>query len=278
MGALSGRVAVITGGGRGQGRAHAVALAGAGADVVVCDVNLQLETVPYAMNAPGDLAETVRQVEALGRRCVAVEADVRDPVAVAGVFETAVRELGSVDVLCANAGVYGFAELVHTSDALWRDTIDTNLSGVFYALREAARLMRAQRSGAIVLTSSMCGRQGTPNMIPYTASKWGVIGLVKTAAIELGPFNVRVNAVCPSFVDTPMLNHDAYNRLFRPDLEHPGREDAEEVVRSLHKLPIGSFPAEDVAAAVVFLVSDQARTITGTALDITAGKGAEWSA
>ncbi|HEY4827364.1 MAG TPA: mycofactocin-coupled SDR family oxidoreductase [Solirubrobacteraceae bacterium] len=278
MGQLDGKVAFITGGGRGQGRTHATTLAREGADIAICDVELQLETAPYEMNAAGDMDETKRQVEALGRRCLAINADVRDSVQIDDAIARAIAELGGLDILCANAAMWGIAELVDTTDELWHDTIETNLSGVFYPLRAAARYMRDQGSGRIVLTSSMCGRQGTPNMGAYVASKWGVLGLVKTAAIELGPYNVGINGVCPTFVDTTIINHDAYNRLFRPDLENPTKETSEEVVRTLHKMPVGSYSPQEVSNAVLFLVSEAARYITGTAIDITAGKGAEWSA
>jgi SDR family mycofactocin-dependent oxidoreductase len=278
MGELEGKVAFITGGGRGQGRAHATTLAGEGADIAICDVRLQLDTAPYQMNDTGDMEETARQVEALGRRCLTIEADVRESTDIDRAVSTVTETFGKLDILCANAAMWGIGELADTTDELWKDTIDTNLSGAFFALRAASRQMRAQRSGRIVITSSMCGRQGTQNLGAYCASKWGVIGLVKTAAIELGPYSVGVNAVCPTFVDTPIINHPAYNRMFRPDLESPTRETSEEIVRTLHKMPVGSFPPEDVSRAVLFLVSDSARYITGTALDVTAGKGTEWSA
>jgi NAD(P)-dependent dehydrogenase (short-subunit alcohol dehydrogenase family) len=183
-----------------------------------------------------------------------------------------------VDILSANAGVWGFGTVAETSDALWRDTLATNLDGVFHAMRAVAPSMISQGAGSIVATSSMCGRRGTPNMAAYTASKWGVIGLVKTAAIELGEFGITVNALCPSFVDTPMINFDGYNRMFRPDLSEPTRETSEEVVRQQHTLPTGSFSAQHVSDALLHLVSDGAAMISGTAIDITAGMSSQWGA
>jgi SDR family mycofactocin-dependent oxidoreductase len=278
MGQLDGKVAFITGGGRGQGRSHAVTLAREGADIAICDFHEQYETVPYAMNDEGDLDETKRLVEELGRRCVSFVADVRDSARVEEVVEQAIGELGHIDILLANAGMWAPSDLVDTSDDLWHDTIETNLSGAFYALRAVGRHMRERESGRIVITSSMCGRQGTQHLGAYCAAKWGVLGLVKTAAIELGPYNVGVNAVCPTFVDTGMINHDAYNQMFRPDLDSPTRETSEEIVRTLHKMPIATYPAQEISNAILFLVSEQARFISGTALDVTAGKGTEWSA
>jgi SDR family mycofactocin-dependent oxidoreductase len=279
MGQLNGQVAVITGGGRGQGRSHAVTLAREGADIVICDIKEQFDSVPYPMNEPDDLDATVALVEEAGGRCIAIEADVRDSEQVDGLIARAVEEFGRVDILCANAGIWAPATIVETTDELWRDTIDTDLSGVFYSIRAAGRQMCEQGSGRIVATSSMCGRQGTPNMAAYVAAKWGVIGIVKTAAIEFGPFNVRVNAVCPTMVDTPMIDNDVLNQMFRPDLERPTRETSEEVVTTtMHKLPVGYYGSEEISNAILFLVSEHARYITGTALDVTAGKGTEWAA
>lgn len=278
MGQLDGKVAFITGGGRGQGRSHAVTLAREGADIAICDFHEQLATVPYSMNSEGDLEETQRLVEQQDRRCLAIEADVRDSGQVNAAVERTIAELGKIDILCANAGMWAPAHLVDTSDELWHDTIETNLSGAFHALRAVGRHMRERESGRIVLTSSMCGRQGTENLGAYCAAKWGVIGLVKTAAMELGPYNIAINAVCPTFVDTGMINHDHYNRMFRPDLDAPTRETSEEIVRTLHKMPVASYGPEEISNAILFLVSDQARYVSGTALDVTAGKSWEWSA
>lgn len=125
----------------------------------------------------------------------------------------------------------------------------------------------------------MCGRRGTPNLGAYTATKWGVIGLVKTLAFELGEYGITVNAINPSFVDTEMLNFDKYNRMMRPDLDEPNKETSDHVVRTTqHALPIGSFPPQHVSDALLFLVSDGAQMITGTALDVTAGMSTQWSA
>ncbi|HWI22476.1 MAG TPA: mycofactocin-coupled SDR family oxidoreductase [Baekduia sp.] len=279
MGQLDGKVAFITGGGRGQGRSHAIMLAQEGADIAFCDVRLQYHTIPYAMNSDGDMEQTVQLVEALGRRCLAVEADVRDSAQVESAVERVIEELGQIDILCANAGIWAPAQIVEMEDELWHDVIETNLSGAFYAMRAVGRHMRERGAGRIVVTSSMCGRQGTQNLGAYCASKWGVIGLVKTAAIELGPYDVAVNAVCPTMVDTPMIVNEVLDGMFRPDLEAPTRETSEEVVRAaMHKLPVGYYGPEEISKAVLFLVSDQARYITGSALDVSAGKATEWSA
>ncbi|MEU9343808.1 mycofactocin-coupled SDR family oxidoreductase [Streptomyces sp. NPDC048278] len=278
MTSLTGKVAVITGGGRGQGRSHAVALARQGASVAVCDIDGQYPTIPYDMTRDRDLAETAELVKEAGGECLTFTADVRDPRQVDDFVAATVERFGRVDILSANAGVWAFSTVAETSDELWRDTLDTNLSGVFHAMRAVAPHMIAQQSGRIVATSSMCGRRGTPNIGAYTASKWGVIGLVKAASVELGQYGVTVNAICPSYVDTPMINFDGYHRMFRPDLDEPTHETSEQVVRTQHTLPVGSFPARYVTDALLYLVSDGAAMISGTALDVTAGMSAQWSA
>jgi SDR family mycofactocin-dependent oxidoreductase len=272
------KIAVITGGGRGQGRSHAVALAREGADIAICDIDLQYPTIPYDMARDRDLEVTAALVRDAGRKCLTYTADVRDPAAVESFVAATIGEYGRIDILCANAGVWAPMELKDTTNELWHDTLDTNLSGVFYAIRAVAPHMIAQGSGRIIATASMCGRRGTPNLGAYTASKWGIIGLVKTAAIELGAHNITVNAICPSFVDTPMLNFDEYNRMFRPDLEHPTRETSDEVVRQMHTLPVGSYPPAEISNAVLYLASDLGRLVSGTALDVTAGMSSQWSA
>ncbi len=279
MGTLDGKVALITGGGRGQGRSHAVTLARHGASVAICDIDVQYPTIPYDMTQDRDLDTTVALVKEAGRECFAETADVRDPEQVNGFVAATIERFGRIDILSANAGVWAPALLTETSNDLWRDTIDTNLGGVFHAIRAVAPHMIEQRGGRIVATSSMCGRRGTPNLGAYTASKWGVIGLVKSAAIELGEYGITVNAICPSYVDTPMINFDGYNRMFRPDLSDPTRETSDEVVKTTqHTLPVGSFAPEHISDALLYLVSDGAKMISGTALDVTAGMSTQWSA
>jgi SDR family mycofactocin-dependent oxidoreductase len=279
MGMLDGKVALITGGGRGQGRSHAVTLARHGASIAICDIDVQYPTIPYDMTQDRDLDTTAALVKEAGGECLTATADVRDPRQVEAFVDATIERFGHIDILSANAGVWAPALIAETSDDLWRDTIETNLGGAFYAMRAVAPHMMRQRSGRIVATSSMCGRRGTPNLGAYTATKWGLIGLVKTAAFELGEYGITVNAICPSFVDTPMINFDGYNRMFRPDLENPTRDTSDDVVRTAnHVLPIGSFPAQHISDALLYLVSDGAQMITGTALDVTAGMSTQWSA
>ncbi len=272
------RVAVITGGARGQGRSHALEFARLGADIAICDLCHDLDSVGYPLGTADDLAETVRLVEEQGRRCVSSVTDVRDLDATLGFVEQARAELGSVDILVANAGISTLGSICTMGASQWSETIDTNLTGVFNAMRAVAPHMRRQRWGRMVGVSSMMGRTSNPGIPAYVASKWGVIGLVKSVAFELAAFGVTVNAVAPGNVSTPMIHNDTLYGLMRPDLEHPTREDVEPGMTALHVQPVPWLEPEEITAAVVFLASEGARHITGSVIDVDAGASARFSA
>jgi SDR family mycofactocin-dependent oxidoreductase len=275
MGRFDGKVALITGGARGQGRSHAVRFAQEGADVAFCDIASQLDTVPYPMAKPDDLAETVRLVEDLDRRCVAVQADVRDRGQVDAFAEQARTELGRIDFLLANAGIFTFSTVAEMDDRMWREMIDTNLTGVFNAVRAVLPAMVAQGYGRIVATSSMAGKMGFPNVGHYCAAKWGVIGLVKSVAQEVAANGITVNAVCPTGVDTTMIQNEAAYRLFVPDKENPTREDAAPGFQGLNAIPVPWVEPSDISNAMAFLCSDEARYITGETIAVAAGQNAQ---
>ncbi|MBW0109686.1 mycofactocin-coupled SDR family oxidoreductase [Pseudonocardia oceani] len=271
MGKFDGKVVLITGGARGQGRSHAVAFAREGADIAFCDIAAQLDSVPYPMSRPEDLDETVRQVEDLDRRCVAVTADVRDAAQVQDFVDRARTDLGRVDVLLANAGVFTFSTIAEMSDDVWKEMIDVNLTGVFHAMRAVLPAMVEQGSGRIIATSSTAGKMGFPNIGHYVASKWGVIGLVKSLAQEVGGNGITVNAICPTGVDTTMIQNEAAYRLFLPDLENPTRDDAAPAFQTLNAIPVPWIEPVDISNAMLFLASDEARYITGETLAVAAG-------
>ena len=274
MGKLDGRVALITGGARGQGRSHALTLAREGADIVICDIAAQIDTVPYPMGTKEQLDETVSLVEDLDRRCVAVQADVRDGAQMKAVVDRALSEFGKIDILLANAGIFSFGTIAEMSDQMWADMIDTNLTGVFNSIRAVLPHMIERRSGRIVATASMAGRVGMPNIAHYVAAKWGVIGLVKSVAMEVAQYGITVNAVCPTGVDTDMIQNEHAYRLFLPDMENPTREDAAKAFAALNALPIHWVEPQDISNAILFLVSDDARYITGNAMPVAAGQNA----
>jgi SDR family mycofactocin-dependent oxidoreductase len=277
-GQFAGRVAVVTGGARGQGRSHAVELARQGADIAVVDRCADLSTVTYALATPDDLAETVRLVEAEGRRCIAATADVRELDAMVAFVDRVVDELGSVDILIANAGVSTLGSIFDMDASQWSETVDVNLTGVFNAMRAAAPHLRRNRWGRIVAISSMMGRSANPFIPAYCASKWGVIGLTKSVAHELAHFGVTANVIAPGNVSTDMIHNDTIYGLMRPDLERPTREDVAATMASLHVQPVPWLEAEEITAAVVFLCSEGARHITGSVIDVDAGASARFTA
>lgn len=274
-GRLNRKVAIVTGAGRGIGRATAVAFAREGADIVAIDIAQNIPTAPYPMASEADLNETKRLVRAEGRRCLAVQADVRNMAQMRQAVDRAIRELGQVDILFANAGIATMnTPLLTMSDNEWRDVLEVNLFGVANAIRAVLPHMVERRTGSIVANSSIGGRMGTPGVANYGAAKWGIIGLVKAAAIEVGKSGVRVNAVCPTFVNTMMTERGTA----LPNLPRPTIAQLEQVAQQLHALDVGIIEPEEVAATVVFLVSDQARHLTGGAIDVGAGSNARWSA
>jgi SDR family mycofactocin-dependent oxidoreductase len=274
MGILEGKVAFITGAARGQGRSHALCMAQEGADIIALDICAQVSTVAYAMATPADLQETVSQVEAVGRRVVAVRADVRDHAALSAGLSEGVNKLGRLDIVVANAGIASFAPVEAMTTDVWNDMISTNLSGAFETARAAIPHLKAHgEGGAMVFVNSTAGLKGAANLAHYTAAKHGMVGLMKVLAIELAPFSIRVNSVHPTTVATEMSLNQQTLDLFRPDLA-PGtatRDDASEGFRTLNLMPVPWVEPLDVSNAVVWLCSDAARFITGVQLPVDAG-------
>ncbi len=274
MGKFDGKVVLITGGARGQGRSHALRFAREGADVAFCDIAGQIDTVPYGMAKESDLTDTVKMVEDLDRRCVGVRADVRDRGQVESFVEQARTELGRVDFLLANAGIFSFSTVAEMDDATWDDMIGTNLTGVFNAMRAVLPIMIEQNYGRIVATSSMAGKAGFGNVGHYVATKWGVIGLVKSVAMEVGANNITVNAVCPTTVDTDMIQNQAAYKLFLPDQAEVAKEDAATAFQALNTIPVPWVETIDISNTMAFLCSDEARYITGETIAVAAGQNA----
>lgn len=272
-GRVEGKVAFITGAARGQGRAHAVRLAQEGADIIAIDVCKQLDSVEIAMSTPEDLDETVAQVKALGRRIVAAQCDVRDYEAMKAVVDGGVTELGRLDIVIANAGLAaGGAPIQAIDERLWRDSIDVNLTGTWLTTKvSVAHIIDGGRGGAIVLTSSVGGLKAHPFVGNYVAGKHGMVGLMRTLAVELAEHRIRVNSIHPTQVNTPMMMNDLTYRMFRPDLENPTQDDIAPISQMMNVLPVPWVEAEDIANAALFLVSDEARYITGVTLPVDAG-------
>lgn len=264
MGALDGRVALITGGARGQGRAHAQALAAAGADVVVADAPGPMQDLTYPLGTEDDLQVTAKLVEEHGRRCLPLTVDVRDSTQVRAAVEQTVKDMGSLDIVVANAGVVSTGPLEEVSDQMWQQLVDTNLTGVFHTLRAAIPVMRRQRFGRIVVTSSMGGRMGIPDLAAYNATKWGVIGLAKSLALEVAKEGITVNVICPTTTRTPMVQPEGADDV--PD----------DLVRRMMKgnpIPQPWIEPEDVSRGLLYLVTDRG-VVTGSVLEVGLGGSA----
>jgi SDR family mycofactocin-dependent oxidoreductase len=265
-GRLEGKVAFITGAARGQGRSHAIRLAQEGADIIAIDICKQIESVAYPMATPADLAETVRDVEALDRRIFAREADVRDEAGLRAAFEAGVAELGPVDIVLANAGIAPMSRQ-EVGDA-WQDVIDVNLTGVFNTVEVAIPSMIVRgKGGAIVLTSSTAGINGiggpTRGGLGYTASKHGLVGLMRSYANNLAAHSIRVNTVHPTGVNTPMVVNDIMQEFLQQD---PSLSES-----MANALPVGMVEPVDISNAILWLVSDEGRYVTGVTLPVDAG-------
>jgi SDR family mycofactocin-dependent oxidoreductase len=263
-GRVQGKVAFITGAARGQGRSHAIRLAEEGADIIAVDICKNYDSVGYPMGTADDLAETVKQVEALDRRIIANEADVRDAADLKAALDEGVAQLGRLDIVCANAGICTVQSWDDVTSTVWQDTIDTNLTGVWNTMVAAAPHLIKSGGGSIICTSSTAGIKGLPYLAPYVAAKHGVVGIAKTMANELARHNIRVNTVHPTGVDTPMVaGLGGLDLLIGKD---PNLGPI-----FMNTLPVEATQPRDISNAVLFLASDEARYVTGLEFTVDAG-------
>lgn len=273
---LDGKVAVITGAARGQGRAHAVRFAQEGADVIALDICQQIESNPYPLATPDDLADTERQVKELGRRIVTRQVDVRDRAALREAVDAGVAELGRLDIVVANAGILPMA-MGDPEAGDFVDAVDVDLVGVMNTV--AVSLPHLPDGSSVVVTGSTAGlvpgAADNPVMGPggagYGWSKRTLVGYVEEMALHLASRFIRVNAMHPSNCNTHLLHNDGLYGIFRPDLEQPSREDAELGFTAFQAMPIPYVEPEDVANLALFLASDESRFITGQQIGIDGG-------
>jgi SDR family mycofactocin-dependent oxidoreductase len=278
---LRDKVAVITGAARGIGRATAVAFAREGADIVGIDIAAPVSPRSGVEPAnPDELHETGRLVLAAGRRWLSVRLDQRDLPALRVAAARTEQEFGGIDILFANAGIQAFKPILEMEDEDWHTQIDVNLTGTANAIRAFAPHLVKRGGGRIIVTTSTQGRHGTKNGAAYSASKWGIIGLMKSAALELGAHGITVNAVVPGLIDTPLTRHE---ERYAQVLEDAGRkptgspkdeEEARTILTARTPLGVPWIEPEDVSPVVVFLASDAARMVSGATYDVTAGDSA----
>lgn len=241
-----------------------MALAREGADVVACDLPGPMSSLTYPLASQGDMDLTAKLIEEEGRRCLPVAADIRDPSAIGAAVQQTLEEFGHLDIVVGNAGVVTTGPLLDVTDEAWDELVATNLTGAFNTLRAVLPPMREQRWGRIVMTSSMGGRMGIPRQAAYNATKWGVIGLAKSVALEVAKEGITVNIVCPTTVQTPMVQPD------------PGQEVPDEVIRQFlrgNPVPQPWIQPEDVTRAVMYLVTDPG-VLTGVVMDVSLGSSA----
>ena len=281
MGRVQGKVAFITGAARGQGRSHAIRLAEEGADIIAVDICKDFETVGYPMATPDDLKETARLVEKLDRRIVTAEADVRDRSQLTAALERGISELGKVDVVVAQAGIAAMKGQPPLQ--AWTDSVDTILLGTINAIQ--ASLPHLSEGASVIATGSVAAYMNALPMMQlgtdpgghgYMYAKRAIANYIHELARNLAPRMIRANAIHPTNVDTDMLQSEPMYKSFRPDLEHPTREDATPAFYVQQGMPIPWIEPGDISNMVLFLASDEARYVTGMQMRVDAGGYLKW--
>jgi len=278
---LIGKIAVVTGAARGIGRAIAVELAANGADVVALDIAGPVSPASNAQPATADeLAETVQLIQSHGRRGESIRADIRDIAALRRAADQVEQTYGKIDIVVADAAIQRWKPLLEMEDSDWHDVIDNNLNGTANTIRAFAPKMVARKYGRIIVLSSMQGRHGTKNAASYSASKWGILGLMKSAAMELGEHNITVNAILPGLVDTPLTRYYAryVNSMAETGQKPPERPTPQQAWDSRAPtvpLKVGWLQPDDISPVAVFLASDAAAMVTGADYEVTAGDSAK---
>jgi NAD(P)-dependent dehydrogenase (short-subunit alcohol dehydrogenase family) len=279
--ALTGKVAVVTGAARGIGRAIAVEYAANGADIIAIDIAGPVSPTADAIPAtPAELHETVDQIQHFGRRGTAIPADIRDIDSLRRIAAQVVRDHGKIDIVVANAAIQGWKPLLEMDDMDWGDQIENNLTGTANTVRAFAPKMVARNYGRLILLSSMQGKMGTMNGASYSASKWGIIGLMKSAALELGRYNVTSNAILPGLIGTPLTFNEqrfraAIAQSNRTPSANPTAQETWDARAPTVPLGVGWLQPEDVSPVAVFLASDAAALVTGAEFAVTGGDAAK---
>lgn len=275
---FAGKTAYITGAARGIGLACADSLARRGANIVLFDIAKQIPEVPYPLATARDLASAKRQIESHGVGCLAISGDVRDLPAQQQAITRAMQTFGSLDFVIANAGITQIGAIEEFSEDELSLVIDINLKGVIKTVQAATPILRDQNRGRIVLMASVTGRAGSAQFPVYSATKWGVIGIAKSTALALAGHNVTCNALCPTLVDTKLLDNEYILSRISPDGQPITFAQFDEFAKTLHQLPIGFYPPSHVGEAAAFCCSEASALISGDVFDIGAGANARFPA
>lgn len=265
-GRMAGKVAFITGAARGQGRSHAITLAGEGADIIAIDACTRVGDTVYPAAGQADLDVTVKEVEALGRRVIAAQADVRDLQGLKDVVDRGVAELGRLDVVVANAGIGMVRTWDDFTPHMWQDTIDVNVTGTWNTIQASAQHLIDSGGGSVIIISSVSGVKALPYMIPYATSKAAVNGMAKAFALEFAKYNIRVNSVVPTGVDTPMNETDDEHTVTGMLSRDPKLAKA-----FSNLLDVRYLEPDDVSRSVLYLASDDSRYVTAHVMAVDAG-------
>jgi NAD(P)-dependent dehydrogenase (short-subunit alcohol dehydrogenase family) len=278
---LTGKVAVVTGAARGIGRAIAVEFAANGADVAVIDIAGPVSPSSNAKPAtPADMDETARQIKAYGRKAWTIRADIRDIAALRRAADQIEQQAGKIDIVVADAAIQTWKPLLQMQDADWYDVINNNLNGTANTIRAFAPKLVARRSGRIIVLSSMQGRHGTKDASSYSASKWGILGLMKSAAMEFGEYNVTVNAILPGLVDTALTRYEkrlteSMGETGQKTSGSPTPQQAWDTRAPTVPMKVGWLQPDDISPVAVFLASDAAAMVTGADYEVTGGDSAK---
>jgi NAD(P)-dependent dehydrogenase (short-subunit alcohol dehydrogenase family) len=277
---LQDKVAVVTGAARGIGRAIAVEMAANGADVVAIDIAGHVSPASNAVPAtPEELDETVRLIKTFGRRGEGIKADIRDIDSLRQIADRVERDYGKIDIVAADAAIQRWMPLLEMQDADWRDVIDNNLNGTANTVRAFAPKMVSRKKDRFILLSSMQGKHGTKDAASYSASKWGILGLMKSAAMEFGEHNITMNALIPGLVGTALARYE--KRLSESmseqgtKVEHPTPQQAWDNRAPTVPLKVGWLQPDDISPTAVFLASDAANMVTGAEYEVTGGDSAK---
>jgi (+)-trans-carveol dehydrogenase len=270
VGRMDGKVAFVTGAAHGQGRSHAVRLAEEGADIIAIDICEDVASVPYPLGTMAELEETAEMVERLDRRVVIQKADVRDRGQIEAAVERGVGELGHLDAVVANAGIWSQGPILETSEETYLDMVAVVEHGPYFTCQATIPHLK-EKGGSIAITSSTAGLMGFPYVSHYTMAKHAVVGLMRALANELGEFMIRVNCVMPTSTLTPMIDNEYVWQLFSPEVEEPNLEDFGSQLQAWHSLPVPYNDPVDISNAILYLVSDEGRHVTGINLPVDCG-------